>query len=290
MFFLSASRAPFGEVYCHQKFAKHYQLAQFCAGFRVALRMIKSNTFRAADGTEIAWREGGEGRPLILIHGYFSEADTNWIKFGHAALLAEAGYRIIMPDLRAHGLSGKPHDLALYPKDILADDQFALIAHLELTDFDLGGYSLGGRTVARMLARGARPRRAIISGMGLQGLTSTGKRGNHFRHILDNLGAHAKGSPEWMAEAFLKTTGGDPAALRCILDSFVDTSEEQLRRFDLPVAVICGEDDQDNGSAAALAELLPQGKLFTVPGNHMSAVVKPELGQAMVEALTGPSW
>lgn len=252
--------------------------------------MIRTGSFIAADGIGIMWREMGEGRPLILIHGYFSEADTNWIKFGHAALLAEAGYRVIMPDLRAHGLSAKPHDPALYPKDILADDQFALIAHLGLTDFDLGGYSLGGRTVARMLARGSKPGRAIISGMGLEGLTQTGKRGSHFKHILDNLGTHERGSPAWMAEAFLKTTGGDPVALRWVLDSFVDTSEDQLRRFEVPVAVICGEEDHDNGSAAALADLLHNGKLFGVPGNHMNAVVKPELGLAMVEALTGPSW
>ena len=202
-----------------------------------------SNSFLSADGVRIAWREIGEGRPLLLIHGYFSEADTNWIKFGHAGLLAIAGYRVIMPDLRAHGLSGKPHDPVHYPKDILADDQFALIDHLGLTDFDLGGYSLGGRTVARMLARGCKPRRAIISGMGLQGLTSTDKRGDHFRHILDNLGKHEKGTPAWMAEAFLKTTGGDAVALRCILDTFVDISEEQLHVFDLPIVVICGEDD-----------------------------------------------
>jgi pimeloyl-ACP methyl ester carboxylesterase len=246
-------------------------------------RMTSTHYFEASDGVEIAWRETGEGRPLILIHGYFSEADTNWIKYGHAATLADAGYRVIMPDLRAHGLSGKPHDAALYPKDILANDQFSLIAHLGLTDFDLGGYSLGGRTVARMLARGARPGRAIISGMGLQ-------RGNHFRHILDNLGSHERGSPAWMAEAFLKTTGGDPVALRHILDTFVDTSEADLRRINTPVAVICGAEDDDNGSAAALADMLPRGKLFTIPGNHMSAVTKPELGQAMVAALTDDLW
>ena len=249
-----------------------------------------SNSFSASDGVRIAWREIGEGRPLVLIHGYFSDADTNWIKFGHAAALADARYRVIMPDLRAHGLSDKPHDPALYPKDILADDQFALVKHLGLTDFDLGGYSLGGRTVARMLARGCRPGRAIISGMGLQGLTSTEKRGDHFRHVLDNLGRHQQGSPAWMAEAFMKTTGGDPLALRLILDTFVDTSEEKLRALQTPVAVICGEEDQDNGSASALAELLPHGKLFTVPGNHMSVVIKPELGKAMLQALTGETW
>ncbi|WP_373474924.1 alpha/beta fold hydrolase [Sphingorhabdus sp.] len=252
--------------------------------------MTATYIFETADDIQIVWREIGTGRPLILIHGYFSQAETNWIKYGHAAKLADAGYRVIMPDLRAHGLSGKPHDAALYPKDILADDQFALLDHLGITDYDLGGYSLGGRTVARMLARGAKPGRAIISGMGLDGLTKTGNRSGHFKYVLDNLGQHERGSPAFMAEAFLKTTGGDPLALRHILDTFVDTDEAQLRAFDLPVAVICGVEDQENGYAADLAKLLPRGKLFEVPGNHMSAVVKPELGDAMITAMTQVAW
>jgi pimeloyl-ACP methyl ester carboxylesterase len=248
---------------------------------------MKIQHFETKDGISIAWREVGEGRPLILIHGYFSEADTNWIKYGHAALLAEAGFRVIMPDLRAHGQSDKPHDSGYYPKDILADDQFALIDHLRLTDFDLGGYSLGGRTVARMLARGASPQRAVISGMGLAGLTDTQARVAHFQHVLTNLGKHERGSAAFMAEAFLKTSGGDPVALLRILDTSVDTPMEAICEFELPVGVICGVDDQDNGSAAALAEALPQGQLIPVPGNHMSAVTKPELGLAMRDFLKG---
>ncbi len=251
---------------------------------------MKSNSFSATDGTRIAWQETGAGRPLVLIHGFFSDADTNWIKYGHAELLAKAGFRVIMPDLRAHGHSDKPHDAARYPLDILCQDQFALIDHLGLTDFDLGGYSLGGRTVARMLAQGCSPRRAIISGMGLQGLTATGMRKAHFRNILTNLGEHPKGSPEWMAEAFLKTSGGDPVALNLLLNSFVDTPADAIAAFRLPVAIICGQDDNDNGSAEDLATLLPHGKLLIVPGNHMSAVVKPDLGQAMVAALSGDVW
>lgn len=242
---------------------------------------MQSQTFKTTDGISIHVREMGEGRPVILLHGYFSEADTNWIKYGHAALLAEAGFHVIMPDLRAHGLSGKPHDPVHYPKDVLADDQFALIDHLSLTDFDLVGYSLGGRTVARMLAKGCQPRRVVISGMGLEGLSDTGKRAGHFRNVLENLGKHERGSPAFMAEAFLKTTGGDPVALLRILDTFVDTPAETISSFDLPIGVVCGEDDNDNGSAKALAELLPQGRLISVPGNHMSAVVKPELGIAI---------
>ena len=263
---------------------------QKLAIFSELARPVKSNSFSVSDGTRIVWHETGAGRPLVLIHGFFSDADTNWIKYGHAELLVKAGFRVIMPDLRAHGNSDKPHDAAHYPLDILADDQFALIDHLGLNDFDLGGYSLGGRTVARMLARGCKPRRASISGMGLQGLTATGTRKTHFRNILTNLGQHPKGSPEWMAEAFLKTSGGDPVALNLLLDSFVDTPADAIAAFHLPVAVICGDDDNDNGSAEELAELLPNGKLLTVPGNHMSAVVKADLGQAMVEALTGEAW
>ncbi len=256
----------------------------------VSASMIQSNSFVTPDGVTIAWRELGEGRPLLLIHGFISEADTNWIRYGHAAVLADAGYRVIMPDLRAHGLSEKPHDAKYYPRDILADDQFALLAHLGIGEYDLGGYSLGGRTVSRMLARGAAPGRAVISGMGLEGLTHTGNRGTHFRQIFDNLGQHEKGSPAWMAEAFLKTTGGDPVALRHILDTFVDTSAEEIAGWTLPVAVVCGLQDNDNGSSTDLAALLHRGKLFPVPGNHMTAVIKPELGLAFVEALTGDSW
>ncbi|MBK7162565.1 MAG: alpha/beta fold hydrolase [Sphingomonadales bacterium] len=242
-------------------------------------------TFKTTDGIALHVRELGKGRPLILLHGYFSEADTNWIKYGHAAVLAEAGFRVIMPDLRAHGLSDKPHDPIHYPKDILANDQFALIDHLGLGDFDLGGYSLGGRTVARMLAKGCTPRRVVISGMGLEGLSDTGKRAGHFRNVLENLGKHERGSAAFMAEAFLKTTSGDPVALLRILDTFVDTPEDVLRSFDFPIGVICGDADTDNGSAAALAELVPRGQLITVPGNHMSAVIKAELGLAIRDFL-----
>ncbi|MFC7731465.1 alpha/beta fold hydrolase [Actinomadura keratinilytica] len=113
--------------------------------------------FQGRDGVDLAYREVGEGRPLVLIHGYFSTATVNWIRYGHAAELAARGHRVIMPDLRAHGDSGKPHDPAAYPPDVLADDGFALLDALGLTDYDLGGYSLGARTVVRMLARGATP-------------------------------------------------------------------------------------------------------------------------------------
>jgi len=242
--------------------------------------------FDSTDGARIAWRELGEGRPVVLIHGYFSNAHVNWVKYGHAAAVAAAGFRVIMPDLRGHGDSATPHDAAAYPPDVLMRDNMALVAHLGLTDYDLGGYSLGARTTVRMLAGGAAPRRVVLSGMGLQGIVDTAGRGGYFRRVLTGLGGFERGSPEWLTEAFLKTTGGDATALLRVLDTFVDTPLAAVRAIDRPAAVICGVEDRDNGPAAALADALPDGRLVEVPGNHMSAVTRPELGRAVAEFLS----
>ncbi|TWB35259.1 alpha/beta fold hydrolase [Nitrospirillum pindoramense] len=253
----------------------------------VAPTDIAVQYFFGHDGQRLAYREVGQGRPLVLIHGYFSTATVNWLKYGHAARIAERGYRVIMPDLRAHGDSAKPHEVSAYPPDVLADDGLALVEHLGLSDYDLGGYSLGGRTTMRMLARGATPARAVCAGMGLAGLTHTAGRGEHFRRILTNLGSFQRGTPEWMAEAFLKTVGGDPVALLNILETFVDTPLAVLAGLDLPVLVTAGAQDQDNGSAADLVAALPNARYTEIPGDHMSAVTKPDLGRAIADFLAG---
>jgi pimeloyl-ACP methyl ester carboxylesterase len=241
--------------------------------------------FRARDGVELAYREIGVGRPVVLIHGYFSTATVNWIKYGHAARIAARGYRVILPDLRAHGDSAKPHDPAAYPPDVLADDGMALIAHLGLVDYDLGGYSLGARTTVRMLLRGATPKRAVVAGMGLMGVTHTSRRRDFFRRVLTEQGAFKRGSPEWLAQIFLKTVDGDPVALLRILDTFVDTSVEELTTIDVPTLVVSGVDDHDNGAAQPLAQALQRARYAEVEGNHMSAVTFAALGMAIADFL-----
>ncbi|MGW8203328.1 alpha/beta fold hydrolase [Sphingomonas bisphenolicum] len=247
---------------------------------------IERHDIKGFDGLPIAVHMVGEGRDLVLIHGYFSNAFTNWVRYGHAARLVEAGFRLILPDLRGHGESAKPHDPAAYPPDALTDDNLGLVAQLGLTDYDLGGYSLGARTTVRMLARGATPRRVILAGMGLRGLTRTLDKGGYYKNVLNNLGTFERGTSEWMTEAFLKTTKGDPVAMLHILNTFVDTDEATIAGFRQPTAVICGADDRDNGVAQELAETLPNGRYVEVPGNHMNAVTRKELGQAMVDFLT----
>jgi pimeloyl-ACP methyl ester carboxylesterase len=82
-----------------------------------------------------------------------------------------------------------------------------------------------------------------------------------------------------------KSTKRDPVALLNILNTFTDTPEYVIRAIEQPTLVLCGEEDDDNGSASALAEVLPHGQLALVPGGHMSAVVKPELGEALARFL-----
>lgn len=242
--------------------------------------------FIASDDVELAWNELGQGRPLVLLHGLFSSAHMNWIKFGHAATIAAAGYRVIMPDLRAHGQSDAPHDAACYSHDVLARDAEELIAHLGLDDYDLGGFSLGARTTARLVVRGARPRKAILAGMGLEGLSGWTGRKDFFLDAIAHFDDAPRGSPWSMAIGFMKTMKVDREAAKLLLESFADTGVQELAAFTMPTAVVCGTEDRDNGSPDALVAALPDAKLYPVPGTHMSSVANPQLGAAIAAFLS----
>ena len=243
--------------------------------------------FRGRDGVRLAYRELGEGRPLILIHGYLANATAGWVDTGIAGKIAGHGHRVIMPDMRGHGDSERPHEAAAYPPDVLADDGLALIEHLGVTDYDLGGYSLGGRTVVRILARGATPARAIVGGQGLEAVVHTVGRGDRYRHVLANFGTSRPGSPERAMEDWVRRFGGDPVALLRILDTFVNTPSEALARIEVPTLVVTGAEDGHNATAEALAGALPNGRYVMVPGNHGSAMTAPELLAAVTDFLDG---
>lgn len=240
------------------------------------------------DGADIAVAELGEGRPILLLHGLFSSGEMNWRRYGAAAEIAAAGYRVIMPDFRAHGQSVAPHDAGAYPPDVLAMDIEALIGQLGLTDFDIAGYSMGARTLVRLLARGMRPGKAIISGMGLEGLIGGTQRADFFKRVVNQPDGWPAGSPEAFAAAFMKQNRVDTIAVGHLLGSFVSTPLDVLRGIDTRCLVLCGVDDKDNGSAPALALELPNAALVEIAGNHMSAVTKPDFGTAISAWLGHP--
>lgn len=239
----------------------------------------------ASDGVELAWHETGEGRSVILLHGLFSDARMNWIKFGHATRVAAEGFRVIMPDLRAHGRSAAPHGEEHYPKGILARDLRELVSHLALTDFDLGGFSLGSRTTVEAVGEGLTPRRAILGGSGLEGLANWKRRKTFFIEAIDLFDTVKRGDPHWLSIQFMKSQGVDRVAARLLLESFEDTFMDWLQRFTMPTLVVCGSEDHDNGSAEELAAALPNATYQEVPGTHMSSVTQPAFGEAIARFL-----
>ncbi len=244
-----------------------------------------SETFKGFDGAELALHRVGQGKPVVLLHGLFSSADMNWIRFGHAQTLADAGFEAIMPDLRAHGQSAAPHDSASYPSDVLVRDVKALLDHCELEEFDLVGFSLGSRTAVRSVLAGVSPRKLVLAGMGLEGLSGWDKRAAFFIDAIDRFEEVKRGDPAFMAVSFMKTMKVDRVAARLLLQSVDDTAPEDIASITMPTLVVAGDKDRDNGSPEALAEALPNGVHEEIPGTHMSCVGLPDLGQAIARFL-----
>ncbi len=242
--------------------------------------------FAGRDGVELACRETGSGRPLVLLHGFMG-AGWHMLNLGGVGGFAEQGRRLIVPDFRGHGDSAKPHDPAAYPPDVLADDGLALVEHLGLGegDYDLGGYSLGGRIVVRMLVRGAKPGRAIVAGQGLAKVSGP-QGGVSHRALTALVGGVAiePDSPDARIAHWISEFGADPVALLHVLNSLVPTPEYALRQIAIPTLVAIGEKDE-RSDADELAALLHDARFVRVPGDHGSAFAAPEFTAAIATFL-----
>jgi len=248
---------------------------------------VAVTTVPGFDGAPLAIHRLGAGTPLLLLHGLFSNADVNWLRYGTAARLAAAGFEVLMPDLRAHGLSAAPHDPAAYPPDVLVADLRATVAALGLQpgEYDLGGFSLGARTVIGGVAAGLRPRRLIVAGMGYEGLLGWNSRSQFFIDAIDRYGSIERDDPAYFVQGFLKSTGIDRAAARLLLVALAAKPADDLALISPPTLVLCGEDDRDNGAPEPLAAALPDARHVAIPGTHMSCVTRRELGEEMARFL-----
>ena len=252
---------------------------------------MTTERFASFDGTQLALHRVGEpgARPLVLLHGLFSSAQMNWIKWGHAERIAEQGYEVCMLDFRVHGESDAPREPEAYPPGVLVQDVAALVEHLGVTDYDLAGFSLGARTSIHAVSSGAlNPARLILGGMGIDGLGEWQKRAAFFIRVIDEFDAIPKGDPAYFSMQFLKSQKVDRVAARLLLGSMENLDLAELSKIACPTLVVCGDEDRDNGSAQELAEMLPDAVYAEVPGTHMSSVTKPELGRAMAQWL-GPA-
>src|SRR5258708_7884298 len=108
----------------------------------VTMRVGVSEFAIAADGVRIAYEIAGEGRPIILAHGFASDRKQNWKDVGWYETLAGAGFRVVALDFRGHGESDKPHDDSLYGDKMLGD-VLSVMDAAGIEPADLMAYSMG---------------------------------------------------------------------------------------------------------------------------------------------------
>jgi len=240
------------------------------------------------DGVEIAFLDEGAGEPIALIHGFASNAATNWLNPGWIDTLTKAGRRAIALDNRGHGASAKLYEPAAYHSSLMAEDVRALLDHLGLASADVMGYSMGARIAAFLaLAHPAGVRSVIFGGLG--------------SHLVDGVGlpetiADALEAPSLAAvtdpqgrmfRAFAEETKSDLKALAaCIRGSRQTLTRAEIAAIRMPALVAVGTKDVVAGSAQELAPLLPAGRALDIPGrDHMLAVGDKVFKQGVLDFL-----
>jgi pimeloyl-ACP methyl ester carboxylesterase len=240
------------------------------------------------DDVEIAFIDEGEGEPIVLIHGFASNKEINWVAPGWVTTLTRGGRRAIALDNRGHGASGKLYDPAAYHSANMAEDVRALLDHLDLPRADVMGYSMGARITAFLaLAHPDRVRAAVLGGLGFRLVEGVGLP----EAIADGLEAPSLGDvadpTAYMFRAFAEQTGSDLHALAaCMRGSGQTLSRSEVAEIAVPLLVAVGENDPIAGSPDALAALIPGAKALVVPGrDHMLAVGDRAFKSAVLEFL-----
>ena len=130
------------------------------------------------DGVDIAYLDEGEGEPVVLVHGFASTKEVNWVNPGWVSTLTRAGRRVIALDNRGHGASAKLYDPAAYHSAVMAEDVRALLDHLGIARADVMGYSMGARIAAFLaLAHPERVRSVVLGGLGIRLVDGVGPAG-----------------------------------------------------------------------------------------------------------------
>ena len=224
---------------------------------------------------EIAYLDEGEGDPIVLVHGFASSKNVNWVYPSWVSELKKDGRRVIALDNRGHGDSGKLYDAAQYEIAIMAGDVIALMDHLRIERADVMGYSLGSRMTA-VLAREQpqRLRSAILGGIGI-GLIDGGGPGENVAEALEAPSLEDVTDPVGRTfRAFADQTRSDHLALAaCLRGSRRLMTKQEAAGIQVPVLIAVGTADEIAGSAEKLGKIIPGSQVLDIPNrDHMRAV------------------
>jgi pimeloyl-ACP methyl ester carboxylesterase len=227
-----------------------------------------------SDGVSLAYDVFGAGRPILLIHGFASNVEINWVSTGWVETLVGAGYRVIALDNRGHGKSQKLYDPNLYFAHEMAADAARLLDHLGIERLPVIGYSMGARIAAFLaLAAPQRVSCAVFGGMGLNLVTGLADSEAIISALTAETLAEVTDKAGRQFRIFAEHSRADRAALAaCMINSREPMPEAEVRRIETPILVAVGSDDEMAGPAEALAALLPHGEAFTIARrDHMRA-------------------
>jgi pimeloyl-ACP methyl ester carboxylesterase len=227
------------------------------------------------DEVEIAYLDEGAGAPIVLVHGFASNRQVNWVNPGWVATLTGAGRRAIALDNRGHGASSKLYDPAVYHSAMMAEDVRALLDHLNIERADVMGYSMGARIAAFLTVNHpSRVRSVVLGGLGIRlvkgvGLSSTIAEALEARSLAD-----VRDPTGRSFRSFAEQTKSDLKALAaCMRGSRQTLNSEQVAGIRVPVLVAVGTEDKVAGSAQELAALIPGARALDIPDrDHMLAV------------------
>jgi pimeloyl-ACP methyl ester carboxylesterase len=241
-----------------------------------------------SDGISLSYEVFGTGRPILLIHGFASNIEINWISTGWVETLVGAGYRVIAFDNRGHGKSQKLYDPQLYFAHEMAADARRLLDHVGVARTPVVGYSMGARIAAFLALQSPdRVSRAVFGGMGFNLVTGLGDSEAIISALTADRLAEVTDRSGRQFRIFAEHSGADRAALAaCMINSREPMREAEVCRIGAPVLVAVGEEDDMAGSATALAALLPYGEAFTIPRrDHMRATGDASFKTAALEFL-----
>ena len=224
---------------------------------------------------EIAFLDEGAGEPIVLLHGFASTKEVNWVNPGWVETLTGAGRRAIALDNRGHGTSSKLYEPSAYHSATMTEDVRALLDHLSIERADVMGYSMGAR-IAALLAvnHPKRVRSVVLGGLGIRlvkgvGLSETIADALEARSLAD-----VSDPTDRSFRSFAEQTKSDLKALAaCMRGSRQTLSREQVAGIRVPVLVAVGTEDKVAGSAQELAALIPGACALDIPNrDHMLTV------------------
>jgi pimeloyl-ACP methyl ester carboxylesterase len=254
----------------------------------------------ATAGVELAWGERGQGRPLVLVHGWTGSAHDFTL---HTQALS-AHRRVLAIDHRGHGHSTNTDNAGSYSVERLALDLQTWADTVVGEPFDLLGHSMGGRVVLELaLARPDLVRSLILMDttawrmdIGMPNLERwlTSSSDDDIRNYLltpenkpEDIAIRAAVPPGWIADNMANKAGVDPKAARQLgLQIFTEESQtgDRLHEITCPVTVIAGEFDHPFiDHAPALANGVAHGRLTVIDGAwHSPQLTHPEAWRAAV--------